>query len=213
MSQVLVSKFTEATKIDLSGTLGKEKPTVNVLLEAWQACLDWEAHMARRFEMSFGEISKVFGELGLSGVVGVTISGVFDSQAKLFVDAQDRAIEDMLSAYRGARSRTSLEGVTTFDSESPLTILPSSTELYYLYGQTLDQLAKYTTGSGMMELADVFGKWLKVYSEEVLVAGMRKPDSRRSMDTRANIQEVKNACLILNTADYCLTTNLQVSSA
>ncbi len=68
----------------------------------------------------------------------------------------------MLSAYRGNKSRSSLEG--TQESETPASVLPSSTELFYLYGQTLDQCARYTTGKGMSDLAAVFRKWLKVYS-------------------------------------------------
>jgi hypothetical protein len=35
-------------------------------------------------------------------------------------------------------------------------------------------------------------------------------DTRASVDGRANIQETKNACLALNTAEYCLTTSSQV---
>jgi hypothetical protein len=43
------------------------------------------------------------------------------------------------------------------------TVLPSSTELFYFYGQTLDQCAKYTNGEAMAKLSQVFGKYLKVY--------------------------------------------------
>ncbi len=43
-------------------------------------------------------------------------------------------------------------------------VLPSSTELFYFYGQTLEQCQKYTTGEPMKKLAKVFAKWLKVYS-------------------------------------------------
>ena len=34
---------------------------------------------------------------------------------------------------------------------------------------------------------------------------------RRSTDARWDINEVKNACLIINTADYCQTTAQEVS--
>ena len=75
------------------------------------------------------------------------------------------AIADMLSQHRGARSRSSLEGSMQEDSDAPApTVLPSSTELFYFYGQTLEQCGKYTTGEPMKKLARVFGKWLKVYS-------------------------------------------------
>lgn len=72
----------------------------------------------------------------------------------------------MLAAYRGNKSRPSLEGVLAFNEEetpAPV-VLPSSTELFYFYGQTLDQCSKYTTGPAMQKLAGVFSKWLKVYS-------------------------------------------------
>lgn len=75
------------------------------------------------------------------------------------------ALSGMLSAYRGSRSRPSLEGVSAMDSgESPVVILPSSTELFYFYAQTLEQCGRYTTSQGMKDLADVFKKWLRIYS-------------------------------------------------
>ena len=73
----------------------------------------------------------------------------------------------MLLQYRGSRSRSSLEGAAHDDSETPVpTVLPSSTELFYFYGQTLEQCGKYTTGEAMQKLAKVFAKWLKLYSGE-----------------------------------------------
>jgi hypothetical protein len=33
---------------------------------------------------------------------------------------------------------------------------------------------------------------------------------RKSVEGRANLQDVKNACMILNTAEYCQSTSLQV---
>ena len=86
----------------------------------------------------------------------------------VYVDAQDRAISDMLSQYRGARSRSSLEGVIADETDNTgPTILPSSTELFYFYGQTLEQCGKYTTGEPMVALSKIFGKWLKIYSGEL----------------------------------------------
>ena len=82
----------------------------------------------------------------------------------------------MLSQYRGARSRSSIEGALGQESdEAPVpTVLPSSTELFYFYGQTLEQCGKYTTGEPMKRLSKVFAKHLKVYSDEVLAAAMKK---------------------------------------
>ena len=51
------------------------------------------------------------------------------------------------------------------DAEQPVpTVLPSSTELFYFYSQTLEQCGKYTVGEPMWKLAKVFAKWLKIFS-------------------------------------------------
>jgi len=63
-----------------------------------------------------------------------------------------------------------MEGAMQEDSDQPVpTVLPSSTELFYFYGQTLEQCGKYTTGEPMRNLAKIFAKWLKVYSGEPLL--------------------------------------------
>ena len=51
------------------------------------------------------------------------------------------------------------------EADQPVpTVLPSSTELFYFYGQTLEQCGKYTTGESMKRLSKIFAKWLKTYS-------------------------------------------------
>ena len=84
-----------------------------------------------------------------------------------------RALETMLSSHRGAKkSRPSLEGAVT-SSETPIQVLPSSTELFYFYGQNLEQCGKLTTGKAMFELCELYKKWLRVYAEDVLVSGLK----------------------------------------
>jgi hypothetical protein len=84
-----------------------------------------------------------------------------------------RALSDMLAAHRGVRSRASLEQVamSTEDGEgavAPLVVLPSSTELFYFYAQSLESCANLAAGSDkvLLDLAKVHGKWLKVYAGE-----------------------------------------------
>ena len=80
--------------------------------------------------------------------------------------ADTSAIGDMLAPHRGGRSRSSMEGSMQDETEeNPTpTVLPSSTELFYFYGQTMEQCGKYTTGEPLKKLGNVFAKWLKVYS-------------------------------------------------
>jgi hypothetical protein len=51
------------------------------------------------------------------------------------------------------------------EPEAESAVLPSSTELFYFYGQSLEQCAlKMGTGKVMWDLSGVWEKWLKVYA-------------------------------------------------
>jgi hypothetical protein len=107
------------------------------------------------------------------GEGSATVSSIFGESMKVFVDAQDKALSDMLLVYRGNRSRPSLEGASA-EGETPMSVLPSSTELFYFYAQILEQCRRYSTGRGMKDLAGIFAKWLRIYSDDVLIASMKK---------------------------------------
>lgn len=73
----------------------------------------------------------------------------------------------MLASSRGAKSRPSLEGaVTSGNEENPVLVLPSSTELFYFYGQNLEQCAKLSNRKPLSDLCDLHKKWLRVYAGE-----------------------------------------------
>lgn len=194
-------------RTDLSTSLSSERPTVSTYLEAWQATMDWESQMERRFGMAVSEgqfcgtcavvaddmrwlSSSIFRTTCLCRRHSLLQCHRFSSRTSGYLSTRRtsekhscksyrvssaltepfkfcRAFEDMLSQHRGARSRSSLEGAAVqVEDAASLKVLPSSTELFYLYGQALDQCQKYTTGQGMKELADVFAKWLGIYSGE-----------------------------------------------
>ncbi|ODN82005.1 hypothetical protein L202_02332 [Cryptococcus amylolentus CBS 6039] len=199
VTRLLVSAFAECTRSDLSNLLGKQSPAVNVLLDALQATLDFEQAMSRKLDMTASH--SFYGNIAMLIAVYLNV----------YVEAQDRAISDMLSAYRGSNARPSLESVIAEEPETPVpTVLPSSTELFYFYGQQLDQCEKYSRGETMRKLSDVFVKWLNVYAGEVLLAGMKSAPSRKSFEGRDSLQEVKTACMVLNTAEYCQNTSVQL---
>ena len=133
----------------------------------------------------------------------------------------------MLAPHRGKKSRTSLEENT---SENPSVVLPSSTELFYFYGQTLEQCSKLFTGKPLFDLSTLFRKWLRLYAEDVLTASLKRSltnyrhycsrltpscrssnQVRRSLDAKFDMNELKNACIVLNTAEYCQVTATEVS--
>ena len=90
-------------------------------------------------------------------------------KSEKYVLNSTRILSDMLAHYRGPKSRTSLE-VTSASSHGdeedshPALVLPSSTELFYFYAQTLDQCAKLFTGQPLYDLCNLHKKWLKIYA-------------------------------------------------
>lgn len=65
--------------------------------------------------------------------------------------------------------RTSLETTRTSTEEGakdeqPIVVLPSSTELFYFYGQSLEQCAKLSTGQALFDLCNLHKKWLRIYA-------------------------------------------------
>lgn len=217
VTRLLVASFADSTRADLTNVLLKSPPSVTVLLDALQATLDFEQTYARRFGTPFEDVTGNMDALNAQHA-RFTISSAFDDHFGIFVDAQDKAIADTLAPHRGAKSRASFDvdtgaGDDDGDGETAL-VLPSSMELFHVYRAALDKCSQYTTGEPLLRLTKVFAKWLRVYSDDVLLASMKKPDLliRRSVEARSDLSEVRNACMVLNTAEYCLNTSLQLEN-
>lgn len=74
----------------------------------------------------------------------------------------DRALADMLAAYRGPKARTSLDEATADSANA--SVLPSSTDLFYFYRQTLEQCAKLSNKGALFDLCAIQKKWLRIYA-------------------------------------------------
>jgi vacuolar protein sorting-associated protein 53 len=48
--------------------------------------------------------------------------------------------------------------------ETETRVLPSSTELFYFYAQSLEQCAKLSTGKPLYDLCQVHKRWLRIYA-------------------------------------------------
>ncbi|KIO30677.1 hypothetical protein M407DRAFT_14266 [Tulasnella calospora MUT 4182] len=213
LGEHLVARFAEITREDLSILLAKASSTMTVaqLLEALQMAFDFENVMASKYGVSLLQLAASPLRPGLSP--RTTLSAAFEQYMNIFVDAQDKALADMLAPFRGAsKSRQSIDsaagsgGASNEGERQAVMVLPSSTELFYFYGQTLEQCAKLFTGKPLFDLANLHKKWLAIYAEDVLFAGIK--GERRSVEGR--FTEVKTACTVLNTADYCQTTSSEL---
>lgn len=85
----------------------------------------------------------------------------------------------MLAPHRGSKARSSVDTAsrpptttstpraslsTPNEPEPAPIVLPSSTELFYFYAQSLDQCAKLSTAQALFDLYGVQKKWLKIYA-------------------------------------------------
>jgi len=76
----------------------------------------------------------------------------------------------MLAPHRKGKAnkpqpRASTEAPAGEDNAaSPMTVLPSSTDLFYFYGQSLEQCAKLSTGQALFDLCTLHKKWLRIYA-------------------------------------------------
>lgn len=215
----LLAKFAEITRDDIATLLSKsaQSLTVKSLLDDLQQTVEFESSTAKKWATPFGEILKF---TSISNQPQKAISAAFEPYLGIFVDAQDKALAEMLAPHRKKGKpppRTSLETTSTLSGEmakdeQPMVVLPSSTELFYFYAQSLDQCAKLSTGQPLFDLCDLHKKWLRIYAEEVLSLSGSKQRSnvRKSTESRYDLQEIKQACLVINTADYCQTTSSEL---
>ncbi|TEB19069.1 hypothetical protein FA13DRAFT_1767283 [Coprinellus micaceus] len=190
----LLAKFAEITRDHVTTLLTKIGPslTVKSLLENIQITLEFEANMSRKWATDTTHSQP-----------GKSITSVFEPHMNIFIDAQDKsvsftpspALTDMLAPHRNGQALRSAPARTSTDQEeednnepSPLAVLPSP-------------VCDLSTGQPLYDLANLHKKWLRIYANEVLTMG-----SKRSTETRLDIELLKQTCIIINTADYCQNT-------
>ncbi|GJJ08442.1 hypothetical protein Clacol_002658 [Clathrus columnatus] len=221
----LCTKWNEITREDLSLALSKvsSKITVSELLDALQETTDFQAYLAQKFKMPYIDMLTQLGPvLGFGKPKPMSLS--FEPHMGIFVDAQDKALSNLLTPHRGLKSRASLDdapiSIPTVDDQSiPINVLSSSTELFYFYAQNLEQCSKLSTKSMLADMFGVWQKWLRIYAEDVLmvcikrsgilapgISNLRPDRERRSLETRLGVNEIKQYSIVLNTADYCQVT-------
>ena len=188
----LLARFADITREDLKSVLIRTQPTLTVdsLLAALQATVEFEQQVARQYGVTFDTL--VSRELGTDAQ---SISSVFVPYLGVFVDAQDKRLTDMVASFAQA-------AVHGGASDEPISVLVSSTELFQFYRHTLERCAQLSAQPPLRELADVFAKWLQRYASDVLQPAL----AVRTGDTT----DVHRLCVVLNTADYCVTTAQQL---
>ncbi|TPX70634.1 hypothetical protein SpCBS45565_g01703 [Spizellomyces sp. 'palustris'] len=199
VAEILCDKFCHDTRQDLSEVLAKADSSMDVklMLQALQTTMDFEGKLDKRFglhnlEEEGGPASDDVQPPKTSRFFKI-ISSVFEPYLRHYIEIEDRSLGDIMEQYR-ARPVLQEEDA----------VLSSSTDLFYLYRQTLVQCAKLSTNKPFLDLVRLFAKWLKQYAD-LLSSKLPKDDKKAITE-----DEIRITCLIINTGDYCTTTTTQL---
>ncbi|KAF8980471.1 Vacuolar protein sorting-associated protein 53 [Entomortierella lignicola] len=209
VSRVLCTQFCQITRTDLEDILAKSASTVGVplLLQVLQLTLEFETQLENRFLSK--DIDYALNEEYESAGFAESISPCFEPYLSLYIEAEDRALEEKINGFK-------LQEPVPEDDLSVI-VLASSTDIFVFYKSALTNCANLSRKKPFLDLCTVFGKWLRVYANDVLLSklpkhinGIPTSGSNRGDKRPVNREYLRSICVVLNTADYSLTTTSQL---
>ncbi|ORX65032.1 hypothetical protein K493DRAFT_232156 [Basidiobolus meristosporus CBS 931.73] len=197
VNETLCETFCLITRSDLNDVLAKSSDLdVSLLIKVLQLTVAFENQLARRFTSSnVAETNSRAREANSKFTRIVSIC--FEPYLSRYVEAQEKSLSEMFGNFRNKESEA--------DTDPSITVFSSSTDLLYFYRETLSQCAKLSNRKPMFDLSKVFAKWLDIYGREILLDKLPK-DEKKILAK----EELKLIALVLNTADYCLTSVAQL---
>ncbi|MBW0469863.1 hypothetical protein O181_009578 [Austropuccinia psidii MF-1] len=227
----LCGQFGEVTREDLKSVLARcrSKLQVDMLLKALQTTTAFELEMSQKFGMPYEDIAARSKSTQVGSATSIRTA--FESYLNIFVDAQDNALSEMFNNFRSKLPKPATFSDVALD-DRPAAIIPSSMELFYFYRSTLDQCASLSNKAPFLDLCQVYKKWLKVYSEEILTTSLsatmnymttiggvstERPSGEFAPSSTDGSRLIRTsvllcACAVLNTADYCAETSQQLQN-
>ncbi|KAJ3235185.1 Vacuolar protein sorting-associated protein 53 [Chytriomyces hyalinus] len=198
VAEYLCERFCADTKKDISDVLIQTESSIDVkvMLGAIQQTIEFEGKVAGRFAPKAydnDDDDSYDNPPPMPSKFKAIISCCFEPYLRLYIESEDRNLATMIESYK-----------TSSEAEEEEAILVSSTDLFLFYRQTLVQCSKLSTNKPFLDLCRLFAKWLKAYAE-VIAAKLPKDDKKSYTE-----DEMKMACLIINTADYCSQTAAQL---
>jgi len=204
VNEVLAGAFCDGTRDDFKGILERSmrrsdggRIDVNLLLSCLQETLDFEQSLERRFASDpRRSIDTLSSADERTQSFNGSISVAFEPYLSLWVESQDKALAGMIPRYK-------TQPLIPEDEEfSPQAVIPSAIELFHFYKLTLSQCAKLSTGERLLDLANIFAKYLDEYAQQVLLGFLQKGGQQGP--------PVEDIILVLNTADFWHTNTNQL---
>ncbi|KAI8060946.1 Vps53-like protein [Gongronella butleri] len=189
----LADKFCAFTKTDLEQILANRQPDMMDLLKALQMTIEFESQLAKRYEK---QVQPSDGQSMPTFQFEKSVSSAFMPYLWIYIEAKDKTLAEMIQQYPQSDKAA---------DDDTITVLPSSTDLFYFYRETLSQCARFSTGGALWDLCQLFAKYLLTYRDKVLLAGIAR-DERLPL----SMDHLRLVVLTLNTADYCSLTTSQL---
>ena len=202
VNEVLANTFSEGTRDDYRGILFRTTRSgqtldVNLLLSCLQETLDFEHSLERRFANTSRTSVDTSASSSDAPIFSQTISTAFEPYLSLWVGAQDRHLQTMISKYKQQPPTSPDEDLSSQQ------VISSSTELFNFYRHSFAQCAKLSTGQPLFDLSKVFARFLDQYAQQVLLLYISE---RPTGGTPSRTPTIHDTVLVLNTADYCYNT-------
>ncbi|KAI8079383.1 hypothetical protein BDF21DRAFT_340243 [Thamnidium elegans] len=168
-------------------------PDVKDLLKALQLTIEFEGQLTKRYEKHLGDNNEPIFNFDKK------ISVSFQPYLYIYINAEDVTISSMISSYIQSDSAAEAE------DDGTMAVLPSSTDLFYFYRETLVQCSKFSTGKALFDLCQLFAKHLDSYCNQIILGGLARNEKKP-----VTVEHFRFASLALNTADYCFMTTSQL---
>lgn len=235
MSERMAVEFCSLTKVGLTRVM-KTYPN-EVKLDAFVFAMTkttaFEALLAKRFTGETLQDGELAGKLHrFDGI----ISSCFEPAFHVFIEAQESAIQKLLEQFIDEHQK--MMKSTSKDTSS--VVFQSSNKLFQQYKSSLVQCIQLTKKSALLDLHEVFKRYLRDYAFKVLQIHLKNPNSSSSIpmnkassdgskmfsvatygaagllqsllrdDAGRNKAEPSQICSVILTADYCLETMQQL---
>ncbi|KAL7331154.1 Vacuolar protein sorting-associated protein 53 [Mucor circinelloides] len=195
VSARVCEKFCEYTRSDLDVVMKNNPCDVKDLLKALQLTIEFEGQLNKRYEKHFKDEDKKEHMFNFEK----SISAAFQPYLYIYINAEDATISSMIDSYAQSDMKADEE------DDGTMAVLPSSTDLFYFYRETLVQCSKFSTGKALFDLCQLFAKHLDAYCNQIILGGLAKNEKKA-----VTIEHFRFASLALNTADYCCMTTSQL---
>ncbi|XP_023933119.1 vacuolar protein sorting-associated protein 53 homolog [Lingula anatina] len=150
------------------------------------------------------------------------IAKCFEPHLNIYIESQDKNLAELMERFQQDFKQNGIPKVETDESSI---ILPSCADLFVYYKKCMVQCSQLSTGLPMLGLTKTFQKYLKEYSQKILMNNLPKISSQSSITSASGlIQSILKegevtkftpaeqcvVCSILCTAEYCMETTQQL---